>query len=84
MTIDSINGQRPLLISTASSEQVVSTTQQQTFQQQLNAMQPQQLLDQASQALVDGESKRAARYLGEAAQKIGGAQVTVSSASDYR
>lgn len=85
MTIDSINGQRPYVIDVTSSKKAVSTSQKQAFEQKLNnAVQPQFLVDQANLALVSGEPKAAARYLGEAAQQISDSEVTVSNASDYR
>ena len=85
MTIDSINGQSSHLIDTTASKQTISTTQKQSFERQLsNAVQPQHLVDQANRALVGGEPKMAARYLGEAAQQISGAEVVVSAASDYQ
>lgn len=83
MTIDSIGGQRSNLAD-VSSKKTVSTTEQQAFERQLNAAQPQNLVDQAGQALVNGKPKMAARLLGVAAQKIGGSDVVVKAAGDYK
>lgn len=85
MTIDSINGQQNPVIDSAAAQQTVSTKHKQAFEQRLsNVAQSQYLLDQANQALVNGEPKLAARYLSELAQQISGDEVSVRDARDYR